>query len=169
MPQLSESAAEKLAPEQAAELVRVLDLQARWENHRDDPAKSAATFSDLQVRQKAFDAFQVAWRNYTTKYRDARIPEPTQNMPDRLVIWCRALRAVFLRADSGNPVQVVAKVHRLADRIATRTNKEAVSRTAAEDLPAAVRELDAVIAWCDGLTASPVVVKLSEVRKEDAA
>ena len=95
MPQLNELAAEKLRPEQAAELVCVLDRQAHWENHRDDPAKSAATFSDLQARRKAFDAFQVAWRNYTAKYRDALLPEPTQNMSDRLALWCRALRAVF--------------------------------------------------------------------------
>lgn len=153
MPQLSETAAEKLAPEQAAELVHILDLQARWENHRDDPAKSAASVADLRGRQQAFDAYRAAWRDYSAARRDARLPEPTQNVPDRLAVWLRALRAVFRRAETGNPAAVLAKVYRLADRIATRTGKEPVERLPADDLAAAVAALDAVIAWCDAQAA----------------
>lgn len=149
MPQLSESAAEKLATEQATALCRVLDLQARWENHRDDPAKTATSTADLQARQKAFEAFRTALREYTAAFNDARFPEPTQNVPDRLAIWCRTLRAVFQRADGPGSALLLAKVHRLADRIATRMALPPVARAAVEDRGGTVRELDAVIAWCD--------------------
>jgi hypothetical protein len=43
----------------------------------------------------------------------------------------------------------MGKVYRLADRVATRVGKEPVRRGPAADLPAAARELDVVIAWCD--------------------
>ena len=71
MPQLTESAAEKLGPEQATALARVLDLQARWENHRDDPAKTATSIADLQARQKAFEAFRAALEGWLAEH----IPE----------------------------------------------------------------------------------------------
>jgi hypothetical protein len=135
--------------------LRLLDLQARWENHRDDPGKSPASTADLQARQKAFDAFWSARREYAAEHRAAPIPEPTQNVPDRLAVWCRTLRAVFRRAESGNPAQVMVKVYRLADRVAKRTGKELVGRTPATDLASAVHELDAVIGWCGELATAP--------------
>lgn len=155
MPQLNERAAEAITPEQATALVRLLDLQARWENHRDDPDKSAASTADLHARQKAFDAFWSARREHAAKHRTAPLPEPTQNVPDRLAIWCRTLRAVFQRAERGCPAQVMIKVYRLADRVAARAGKEVVGRGPAGDLATAAQELDAVIAWCGGLTAPP--------------
>ena len=151
MPQLNEAEAERLSPDQAGEMIRILELQARWENHRDDPAKSTTSASDLHVRQRAFEEFQVALRKYGEKYRNARLPEPTQNMPDRLAIWCRALRVVFRRAEGGNPSQAMAKVYRLADRIALRMAREPVGRGKVDDLVSAAQELDAVIEWCDSL------------------
>ena len=152
MPQLNERAAEAITPEQATALVRLLDLQARWENHRDDPDKSAASTADLHARRKAFDAFWSARREHAAKHRTAPLPEPTQNVPDRLAVWCRTLRVVFGRAESGSPAQVMIKVYRLADRVATRSGKELVGRGPAGDLATAVRELDVVIAWCGELT-----------------
>ncbi|AWM39523.1 hypothetical protein GobsT_21400 [Gemmata obscuriglobus] len=157
MPQLSESAAEKLSAEQATALARILDLQARWENHRDDPAKTATSAADLQARQKAFEAFRAALREYTAAHNDSRFPEPTQNIPERLVIWCRALRAVFRRSEGPGSAFVLMKVHRLADRIAARTGLPPVERAAVTDRDATIRELDAVIAWCD--RAAPPSVK----------
>ena len=151
MSKLSERAAEILTPEQATAVVRLLDLQARWENHRDNPEKSAASTADLQARQRAFDAFWSARREYAAVHQAAPLPEPTQNVPDRLVIWCRTLRAVFRRAEGGSPAEVMAKVYRLADRIAKRTGKEAVGRAPAGNLEAAIRELDVVIEWCNAL------------------
>jgi hypothetical protein len=144
--QMRPADAENLSPAQAADLVRVLDLQARWENHRDDPATTASCVADLQIRQRAHDAFQAALREYAGKHRNASVPETTQNMPDRLAIWCRALLAVCRRAESQCPANVMVKVYRLADRIAARTGKEPASRGTAD-------ELDAVIAWCDSQAA----------------
>ena len=161
MPQLSEAAAEKLSPEQATALARVLDLQARWENHRDDPAKSATSIADLQARQKAFEAFRAALREYAAAFGDDRLPEPTQNVPDRLAVWCRALRAVLVRAGGTGPALILGKVYRLADRIAARTGLPPVERVPAEDRAGAIDQLAAVIAWCDRAAAP--------APKEDAA
>jgi len=155
MPQLTESAAEQLSPEQATELVRILGIHATWDNHRNDPTKSGARHSDLHVRQKAFDAFQVAWRGYAAKYPSVLLPEPSQNMPDRLAVWCRVLRAVFQRA-GGTSHQVMAKVYRLTDVIAAKMSEEPVVRTASENLTEGVGGLDVVIAWCNRLTKPPV-------------
>lgn len=166
MSQLNERAAEALTPEQATAVVRLLDLQARWENHRDDPAKSAALTADLQARQRAFDAFWSARRAYVAEHRAAPLPEPTQNVPDRLAVWCRTLRAVFRRAEDGSPAQVMLKVYRLVDRVAARAGREGVERVPAGDLAAAVRGLDAVIAWCDELAPSGDSLR---TRKGDAA
>jgi hypothetical protein len=48
----------------------------------------------------------------------------------------------------------MTKVYRLADRFAARLGIEPVQRGTATDMVEAVRELDAVIAWCEGLTSS---------------
>ena len=155
MRQLNEADAERLSPDQAAELIRVLDLQAEWENHRDDPTKSALSLQDLRIRQKAFEVFRMALRNYSVKYWNASLPEMTQNVLERLVLWCRVLRSIFLKASGGgNIVHTMTKVYRLADRFASRLGIEPVQRGTANDIADAVRELDRVIAWCDAL-ASP--------------
>lgn len=152
MRQLKQAEAESFSSEQATEMTRILDLQAQWENHRDDPTKNVTTLHDLRIRQKAFEVFQTALKSYSVKYWNAHLPEPTQKTPDRLAIWCQVLRAVFLRADGVNPSNTMAKVYRLADRIADRLATEPVTRGPVNDLVSAVRELDGVIAWCDALT-----------------
>lgn len=153
MSHLIERTAEALTPEQATAVVRLLDLQARWENHRDDPGKSASSTADLRARQKAFEAFWSARREYAAVHRDAPLPEPTQNAPARLAVWCRTLRAVFRRAGAGDTTQVMVKVFRLVGRVAARAGRESVDRMPVRDLETAVGELDAVISWCDGLAA----------------
>lgn len=156
MQPLNEAEAERLSSDQAADLVRVLDLQAEWENHRDDPTKSASSMQDLRIRQKAFEAFRTALRGYSAKYSSVSLPEVTQTV--RLVIWCRVLRAVFLKANgSGNSLNAMhsmTRVFRLVDRLASRLGIEPVQRGNAKDLLEAIRELDAVIAWCDDLASS---------------
>jgi hypothetical protein len=169
MSQMNECAAEALSPEQATAVVHLLDLQARWENHREDPSKSAGSTSDLQARQKAFDVFRSGLRDYAAKYRGAVFPEPTQNVPERLAVWCRTLRAVFRRAEGGNPIQVMTKVYRLADRIAARVGKEVVGRAPVGDLATSARELDVVIAWCEGLAALGPLGDSLRARQGDAA
>jgi hypothetical protein len=148
MPQFTERDAQKLSPEQATALVRVIDLQAKWDGLLVDKGEKT---SDLHARQKANDAYQAALREYSKKYRNASIPEPTHGVPDRLAVWCRTLRVVFGRAENGSPTEVLGKVYRLADRIAARISKEPVERAPASDLSGALRELDAVITWCEAL------------------
>jgi hypothetical protein len=160
MSQLTESGAAKLSPESATELLRVLDLQAAWENHCDDPTKSAESVSDLHSRQKVFDAFQVAWRNHAAKQPRLRLPAPTQHMPDRLAVWCRILRVLFQRAEGGNPIHVMSKVFRVADRIAAKLGQEPVVRRPAESLADAGRVLDGVIAWCDQFAKPPAPLRI---------
>jgi hypothetical protein len=163
MSQLTERDAEKLSPEQATALVRVIDLQARWDGLLADVGKKT---SNLQARQKANDVYQAALREYLSKHPNAGIPEPTHTVPDRFGAWCRTLRVVFARAEGGSPVEVLAKVYRLADRIAARMSKQPVGRIPASDPAGAVRELDAVIAWCHALVAPTPLRKL---RKDEAA
>ena len=164
MPQLTERDAEKLSPEQATALVRVLDLQALWDGLLAD--KQQQNRSDLLARQKANDAYQTALREYGAKYPRAVVPEPTHAIPERFGAWCRVLRVVFGRAEGGNPTAVLDKVYRLADRIAARMSKEPVGRTPADDPAGAVRELDAVIAWCEALVPPTPLLKL---KRDEAA
>ena len=155
--QLTETEAEKLSAAQATGLIRVLELQAGWENHCDDPAKSAVSTADLNVRRKAFDAFQSANGGYTGKDRSGQVPEPTRSIPDRLAIWCRVLRAICQRTEGVWPVQLMAKVYRLTDRNALRLGKERVERGLLEDMAAVIRELGVVIAWCEAMGPPPFV------------
>ena len=48
---------------------------------------------------------------------------------------------------------MLAKVYRVADRVAERMGKEPVECGDAQDMAGAVTELDAVIAWCERLVA----------------
>lgn len=165
MPQLTERDAERLSPEQATALVRLIDLQATWDGLLADKQQKTGT-ADLHARQKANDAYQAALRDYGARFRAAAIPEPTHAVPDRLAAWCRTLRAVFGKAEGGSPVAVLGKVYRLADRIAERMSKEQVARTPAHDVAGAVRELDTVIAWCEALVPpTPLLTR----KKDEAA
>jgi len=166
MTQLNEAAADLLDPAQAADLARILELQAQWENHRDDPARRGCTTSDLQDRQKAYGTYRSRVADYAARYRAVEIPEQPLNTPERLAAWCRLVRAVFRRAEGAadKPDQVVAKLHRLTDRIATRLKADAVERGPhPENVAAAVGEFDAVVRWCDGLIGAggPVGRKLA--------
>src|SRR5262245_8728470 len=159
---MSESNAAHLDPAQAAELARVIDLHARWENLRANPARLTAAYSvlDLQELQRAFEAYRVRQAAYTARYHAAEIPELTRNSPERVGTWCRVVRAVFRRAEreagSAYPAHAVEESLRLADQIAARRKKDPVERVAPENsIGGAIRILDMVIRWCDGL-ADPV-------------
>ncbi|MDB5309234.1 MAG: hypothetical protein JWO38_3436 [Gemmataceae bacterium] len=155
MAQLNERAAEDLDPVQAAELAAVIDLEARWENMRADRPGGAVGHGtlDLQNRQRTYEAFRSRWVAYTARYKTLRVPELTPNGPERLGAWCRAVRAVLRRAEGGGcPVHAVEKAHRLAGRIAERLKKEPVGRGGPlGGVGDAIREMDAVVRWCDGL------------------
>ncbi len=162
MAQTSERAAEELDPAQAAELVRVIDLQARWENTRAEPvgADGESSPSNLHGRQRAYEAFRSRLAAYTTRYKAAEVPETSLNTPVRVGMWCRVVRAVFRRArpEAGTdcPSHAAEKAYRLADRIAARLKVEPVGRASPPDgIGAAIGALEAVILWCDGLVTPP--------------
>src|SRR4051794_19248609 len=113
MSMLTEFDAENLSPAQAAALVRVLNLQAKWEGLLAGKAVKTA-MPELLVRQRANDAYQLAVRDYAATYSGATAPEPTHAVPARLGAWCRTLRAVFRRAEGGSADEVLGRVYRLA-------------------------------------------------------
>ncbi|HEY3787517.1 MAG TPA: hypothetical protein VGL71_01625 [Urbifossiella sp.] len=155
MSQLSEAAIEKFPPAQAIGLARVIDLQARWENLRDKAGRPASDYTtvDLHGRQKAYEAFRVVRAEYASRYRAAEVPETTLNTAERVSAWCRAVRAVFLRAESGDcPAAALEKAYRMADRIAVRVKADPVTRESLGNLADAIRALDSLIQWCDALT-----------------
>jgi hypothetical protein len=120
MSQLTQRDAEQLPPAQATALVRVLELQALWSGLVADQVNDTPS---LQARQRAHDESRAGLRQYAADCRNAPIPEPTQSVPDRLAVWCRALRAVFQRAEGGCPTQVLAMVYQVADRTAVRAER----------------------------------------------
>ena len=66
------------------------------------------------------------------------MPELTLNTPDRVGAWCRAVRAVFRRAEpvgvgSDRPTHAVEKAYRLADRIAARLKTSPLGRESPPD------------------------------------
>ncbi len=154
MAQLTALTAGALAPEQAAELARVMELQACWENVRDD--STAGGVAGLRERQRRYDAFRAALAGYASRNRAADLPELTLSSPERVGGWCRAVRAVCRKAGptAEAPVQVIEKAYRLADRIAARLKVAPADRSDhREGMTGAVEALDAIVAWCDGLGA----------------
>jgi hypothetical protein len=111
---------------------------------------------------------------YTARYKAAEMPETTLNSPDRVSVWCRAVRAVFLRAghESGAecPTHVMEKAYRLADRIAARLKVAPVGRGSPLDGVGAVfGALEAVIQWCGEMVGPPVQLGSSHRACETAA
>ena len=158
MPRLTEAAAAALSPAQAADLARVLDLQAEWQNLKEDGRDYSA--ARLHGLQRTFEAFRVALAAYAGRYGADPVPERTPATADHLAAWCRVARAVVRRADpwpgGGGPAQVAARAYRLADGLAGRLGREPVARsagaTARDDVLAA---LEAVRAWCAEREARP--------------
>lgn len=150
MPQMTLALAETLDPVQAAELVRVLDLEAAWE-----AAKGTAgeyTLRDLHLRQKSFEEYRARLAAYAASYRTTRVPELSPTAPDRLRVWCQTVRAVAARAGGTEyPRNIVARAYRAADRVAGRLGRPPVERPAPQAPDDVTRALEAIIAWCDGV------------------
>jgi hypothetical protein len=158
--QMNEFAADGLSPAQAADLLHILDLRAEWENTRGEPAKGSPVPSatDLRTLQNTFEAYRIALADYSKRYKSEAVPDIAGSIAERVATWCRTVRAVLRRAEghagAACPAQVMAKVYRLADRIAERAQKDRVARgPAAGSLWAAIQEMDSVIRWCDGVSA----------------
>jgi hypothetical protein len=161
MPEMSKVPAGQLDPAQAAELSRLVDLEACWENLRKGPRPGPAAVSltrDLTARQKAYDAFHDKLVAYNKRFTPAHVPELLLNTPPRLAAWCRTMRDLYHQVEQGPqghcPVSLLEKAHGWADRMAARLNKDrAGPSTAPHTLGAAIRDLEALAQWCDGLLA----------------
>jgi hypothetical protein len=151
---LTPHTAAELSPEQAADLARVLDLQAGWENHRHDAVAGDAHGPGLRERQRRYEAYRAALAGYAARHRPIDLPELNLSTPERVAGWCRAVRAVCRRAGpaADAPSQVAVKAHRLAGRIAARLGVDPASRDGhPEGMDGVIAGLDAIVAWCDGL------------------
>jgi hypothetical protein len=159
MPEMANTFELTLAPAQAAELALLIDLEARWENLRTPRSRTTqepSTTQDLSARQKAYDAFRAKMRVYNLRYKPAHVPELLLNTPLRLGKWCREMRDLYrlLEHDSRVPcpVHLVEKAYRSADKLAGKAARELTGRPEPPDsILAALRELEALAEWCDGL------------------
>lgn len=160
MSQLSETAVANLDAAQAVELLRVLELQAFWENLKENaPAKDVPT-AQLKDRQKAYEAYRSRLAAYTAKFRTFPLPELTQNSPKWVAQWFRIVRAVVrAAADGANaelPTNLVAKANRLGLRVAERLKRPPLPLPAAPaTFAAAAEQLETLIAWGEAPAAAP--------------
>jgi hypothetical protein len=111
---------------------------------------------DLKARQKAYEAFHDKLLAYNKRYTPAHAPELLLNTPVRLAAWCRTMRDLYRQVEHAPPghcpVNVVEKAHRWADRVAARLNKDRAGPTPLPGtIGTAIRQLEAVAQWCDGL------------------
>src|SRR5262245_13998481 len=105
MPEMKEASVRTLDPAQAAELARLVDLEACWENLRKTPfqaSEAGGSPQDLHRKQKAYDAFHAQLVAYNKLYTPAHVPELLLNTPSRLGIWCRRMRNLYLIVEN-NP------------------------------------------------------------------
>jgi hypothetical protein len=152
-----------LGPAHAAALAELVELEARWENLRMAPSRTAvirSTNQDLHGMQKAYDAFRSKLAVYNKQFPPGHIPELLLNTPIRLGIWCRRMRDLYLRVEDDPqvryPVQLLEKGYRCAGKIAARVGKEWLPRSPAPGtIQTAIQELEAVAQWCDELTGVP--------------
>jgi hypothetical protein len=170
MSQMCESSGEKLTPEQAADLSKLLELLTRWENMRDYPAtvEGVKAPAFLLDRQRAYEIYQADLRTYSTRYQTSQMPAVRSNTPSHIGDWLRAVRAVWRRAESkiggDTPVHILEKAYRLADRTADRLKTDRFVRaTMPRGVPAAVCELEALIDWCDRLVRQTTRCKSEQI------
>ena len=160
MPEVRHVAEEEIGAAQAAELIVLLDLEARWENlraARQGTPRVSSIAQDLRGMQKAYDAFRVQLKAYQARFSPTHASELLLNTPARLGGWCRQVRELYLRAGQAaqahSAVHLLEKAYRWADRLAGRRGKDRVSRaTPPGPAEAVFRDLEALAAWCDALT-----------------
>ena len=145
---------------QPAELSLLVDLEARWENLRVNRAVNAGkedTVTHLHQKQKAYEAFHNKLAAYNKTFKPAHVAELLLNTPQRLGEWCRKMRDLYGRLEQSSsvryPAHLMEKAYRAADRVAERLQKGHIERPAATaDASGAMRELDALAAWCESVT-----------------
>jgi hypothetical protein len=147
-----------IPPAQAAELSRLVELEARWENMRKIPSwlEERAHVTRLLEVQKAYETFHSKLVAYNKQYVPAHVRELLLNTPSRLARWCRAMGELYGAVEHAPqevcPAHVVEKAYRAAERISARMNKGRVSRSAPlGTIRAAIEDLEALVRWCDEL------------------
>jgi hypothetical protein len=146
---LTEQKGARLTAAQATELAALIDLQALWECLLADAATGATI--DLAARQKAYEAYRSRRSAYEARYGPVDVSEGTVSSAVRLAGWGRAMVAVLRQAESESacPIHLLEKAQRMAGRLATRLNRTPATKGSREGMADAVRELNAVIAWCE--------------------
>ena len=160
MPEMRETPDRDLDPAQAADLAVLVDLEARWENLRDTPARAAEVRSatrELHGKQKAYEGFRSRLAAYNQRHAPAHVPELPLNTPARLGAWCRRMRDLYLRVEHeprGHcPAHLLEKAYRWADLVAARVNKDRVGHSPPPGtIRAAIRDLEDLARWCEELT-----------------
>jgi hypothetical protein len=135
-----------------AELAVLVDLEARWENLRASRTSARpSSLQELQTYQRAYALFHTRLVVYNKRHAPPHIPELLINTAARLEQWCKKLCALFATLDDQVPfpTHLLEKAYRLADMIATRTNRACTSRPALGEVRSAARELETLAAWCN--------------------
>jgi hypothetical protein len=159
MTPMTANSADLLTPTQAAALAELVELEARWENLRMAPSRTAAvrlTSQDLRRMQKAYEAFRAKLAAFDKRYPPGHAPELLLNTPARLGVWCRRMRELYLRVEHDPqvryPAQLLGKAYRCADKIAGRMGADCPPRsTPPGAMQTAIRGLEALGQWCDDL------------------
>ena len=144
-----------LNPAQAAALAELVELEARWENLRHQPAPKVGPLprEALVRKQMAHDAFRTKLLAYNRRYTPPHVPELLLNTPARLAKWCQAMRDLcrLIEPDLSArcPGSLVEKAYRCADRIARRTNRSLVSgQVSPRFVCEVIAELESLGRWC---------------------
>ena len=162
MPDLKKASGDNLDPAQAVELALLVDLEARWENLRATSLQLLDTppsTENLKVKQRAYEAFRAKLAEYNKRYVPAHVPELLLNNPVRLGRWCRAMRNLYIRVEHDPqvhcPLHLLEKAYRWADHVADKKSMGHISHSVPPSVVgAAIRDLEALGQWCDGLARS---------------
>jgi hypothetical protein len=155
MSRLSEAIARNLDPVQAAVLVRVVTLQAKWQNLKDDG--HGHSIARLHSLQQTFESFRISQTDYIARYRAEPAPDLALKTPKRLEAWCHTVQTVIQRAAAASSdddlAHVATRAYALADWIAKRLGTAPVDRKPqASSREGVLADLEAVRAWCANRT-----------------
>lgn len=147
---------------QAAELSKLADLEARWENLRAERGNGGkeGAFIQLQQKQKAYEAFHAKLKDYNKAFRPAHVAELLLNTPHRLSEWCRWMRDLHARVERNDPIpypaHLMEKAYRSAERVASRLNLEPAPRPVLpRNVAEVAQELESLACWCDRALGGP--------------
>jgi hypothetical protein len=135
-------------------LAELVEAEAAWENIPVTlPPDVTAAVAGLRAKQAAYDAYRAKLVAFNARFKPGHVGGGTYATPARLAAWCRKTRDIFRELDPAAPcpVHLMAKARRFAGRVAALTGGAAPSPTAPSDVGGAIRELDGIADWCDGL------------------